>query len=172
MESYYARNKRRNKLPPFVAVTWELLNSRAYKDLPASSAKALPYFLGKVKTPFKDPNKYTTNFSFSYAEAKNLGFANGTHHRVISQLMEKGFIDPVCKGGKRSFGFSSSIFTLSQRWKKYGLPDFIKIDWRSILPEFKKQKPASKMETYSIKNGTDEAKKENFISKIDVVGAD
>ena len=33
----------------FVPMTWDMLNSTAYKALPASSAKVLPFFLGKVK---------------------------------------------------------------------------------------------------------------------------
>lgn len=135
----YRRKKGKgNFLPPFVPLTWEMLNSQAYKDLQHSAAKALPYFLGKVKVGHSDPNRYVASFSFSYAEAKKLGFAIGTHHRVISQLMEKGFIAPVYKGGQKSFGMSASLFSLSERWKGYGSPDFRKIDWRNILPELKK----------------------------------
>ncbi len=145
-----------NRLPPFVAMPWEMLNSQAYKDLPQSAGKALPYFLGKVKALYNSPERHRTDFSFTYTEAKKYGFAVGTHHRVISLLVEKGFIDPVYKGGKRSFGMSSSLFRLSERWKRYGYPDFKKIDWRSIMPEFAKQKPTPKMETYNIKNGADE----------------
>lgn len=147
--------KRGNRLPPFVALPWDLLNSKAYKDLPPSAGKALPYFLGRVKLPFNAPERYTFDFSFSYTEADKYGFANGTHHRNISELIEKGFIDSVYKGGKRSFGMSSSLFRLSERWKKYGSADFKKIIWRDILPELKKQRSTPKMETCSFKNGAD-----------------
>lgn len=160
MRSYSSRSKWKNRLPPFVAITYEMLNSHAFIDLPGSSAKALLYFLGKVKISYRDPNRYVFNFSFPYAEAKRFGFATGTHHRVISQLMEKGFIDHVYKGGKRSFGMSSSLFKLSERWKQYGASDFKKISWRDIMPEFKKQKATSKMETYNTKKGAGEEGKD------------
>ena len=120
------RTKNRNKLPPFVPLTWEMLNSKAYIGLKYSTAKALPYFLGKVKVPYSDPQKHLIEFSFSYAEALKYRFAIGTHHRVISELMEKGFIDPVSKGGLRGGGLSSSLFRLSERWKTYGTPNFKK----------------------------------------------
>ena len=116
-----------NKLPPFVPLTWEILNSKAYMGLKYSTAKALPYFLGKVKVPYSDPQKYVIEFSFSYTEARKYRFAIGTHHRVISELMEKGFIDPVSKGGLRGGGLSSSLFRLSKRWAAYGTPNFKKV---------------------------------------------
>ena len=147
------RGRRDHKLPPFVALPWDVLNSKAYKDLPPSAGKALPYFLGKAKVPFNAPERYTIQFSFSYVEAKKYLFSNGTHNRNISRLMENGFIDPISKGGKRSFGMSSSLFKLSVRWKEYGTPNFKKVSWKEIMPEFKKQKPTPKLEPYSTKNG-------------------
>src|SRR3990172_3405879 len=93
-----ARKRRGDRLPPFVALTWEILNSKAFKELPYATAKALPYFLGKVKTGFNDTQRYLTNFSFSYSEAKNYGFAFSTFSKVIQSLIAFGFIDPVHKG--------------------------------------------------------------------------
>ncbi|MCL4492491.1 MAG: hypothetical protein M1510_11465 [Nitrospirae bacterium] len=130
------RTKRRtgNRLPPFVALTWEMLNSKAYKALPASAGKALPYFLGKVKTTYNDPQKYDMEFSFSYTEAKKYGFATTTHHRTICELMKKGFIDPFDKGGKRSDHKSYNLFTLSRRWEDYGKPGFKEMEWATFQP--------------------------------------
>ena len=51
-----ARNKNRHS--SFVAFQWVLLNSKVYWDLKPSAAKALPYFLGKPKRPFNDPEMY------------------------------------------------------------------------------------------------------------------
>lgn len=127
-----------NRLPPFVPLTWTMLNSKAYKELPYSAGKALPYFLGKVQTPYNDPQKYSIEFPFSYTEARRYGFANATHHRIISVLIAKGFIDPVAKGGLRGGGLSCSRFKLSERWKKYGTPDFKSAEeWRNVFPNFK-----------------------------------
>lgn len=172
MKGYTGRNyRKKNKLPPFVALTWDLLNSRAYKDLPPSAAKALPYFLGKVKISYRDPQRYLSEFPFSYTEAKKLGFAYGTHHRVISQLIEKGFIDPVDKGGLRSFGMSCSLFRLSQRWEEYGTQNFKPIEaWPNFLPVFKK-KHLQNWKTTTQKLEMNEVQNESHISKTAVVEA-
>lgn len=152
----YGRKKLR--LPPFVPLTWELLNSQAYIDLPASAAKALPYFLGKVKLALNDPQRHKTEFSFSYGEAEQLGFARGTHSRSITELMDKGFINPVDKGGLRGCGRSCSLFILSDRWKRYGTPEFEQIaPWNQFAPVFKKTNSSAKMEHYKGKNGTKKA---------------
>ena len=96
--SRHSKKVRKGKrLPPFVALPWTMLNSKAYKDLPPSAAKALPYFLGKPKLPFSDPGYYSVEFGLSYGEAKRLGFAPSTYSKVIQALMRAGFIDPVYK---------------------------------------------------------------------------
>jgi len=111
-----------------------MLNSIAYKKLKPSSAKALPYFLGKPKLPISDPQYYSVHFPFSYTEAKKYGFANGTFFRVISELTEKGFIDPKDKGGLRGDSKSFNLFTLSQRWEHYGTQNFKEIKWQCFFP--------------------------------------
>ena len=130
------KNRNRNSFPPFVALTWEMLNSKAYRDLPASSGKALPYFLGKVKVKvYNDPQKYLIEFSFSYKEANRYGFAIATHHRIICELIEKGFIDPCDKGGLKSDGKSYNLFRLSRRWEKYGTKEFDEVKkWKEFPP--------------------------------------
>lgn len=128
------KRRRSNRLPPFVALTWEMLNSKAYKDIPPSAGKELPYFLGKVKTAYNDSQKYLIEFSFSYREANKYGFATTTHHRTICALIEKGFIDPCDKGGLRSDGKSYNLFRLSRRWEKYGSKDFEEMKWQTFTP--------------------------------------
>lgn len=157
-----------NRLPPFVALTWEMLNSKAYKVLPPSAAKVLPYFLGKPKYNYNDPQRYREEFPFSYSEAKKYGFAIATHHKSISQLVEKGFIDPVDKGGLRGLGRSYSLFTLSWRWKDYDKLGFEKIAWRCFEPRYK-SKSRAKLKMHSVKNGNQEDTKGVDISKTTVV---
>jgi hypothetical protein len=118
-----------NRLPPFVAVTWKMLNSRAYKELPPSACKMLPYFLGKVKMSSKDSQYYWTEFSFPYSEGKRFGCAKKTFSEVIKALMRLGFIDPVKKGGLRGFNHTASIYRLSRRWEIYGTAVFQEIRW-------------------------------------------
>jgi len=124
--------KKYSRLPPFVPMIWDMLNHKAYKDLPASSAKALPYFFGKMKCGYHDPERYTSHFSLSYPEANALGFAYGTFSDVIKNLVSFGFIDPVAKGGLRGNGKSYNLFSLSRRWEKYGTQEFQEMDWKQF----------------------------------------
>ncbi|TRZ50637.1 hypothetical protein D4S03_06430 [bacterium] len=110
---------RRDKLPPFVALPWEILNSMAYKDFPQSAAKALPYFLGKPKLTWNHPERCSTEFTFSYPEAKRHGFATATFSRIINDLTRHGFIDLTGHGGLRGKGKGYNRFRLSNRWQKY-----------------------------------------------------
>lgn len=128
-----SRSKKRTspRLPPFVATPWDVLNAPAYIEMPASAAKALPYFFGRPKVPFTDCQYHKTDFSFSYPEAKELGFASATWFKVLCDLVKFGFIDPISKGGLRGKGKTTSRFSLSSRWKKYGQKDFVAINLRT-----------------------------------------
>ena len=131
------RTRPNNNLPPFVPLIWDILNNRAYIDLPPSAAKALPYFLGKVRTRnYSDPARCETEFRFSYSEAERLGFSRSTFFKIISDLMANGFIDPRDRGGLRGEGRGYSLFVLSERWKQYDADDFRKVNWRTYIPPF------------------------------------
>ncbi|MDQ7786770.1 MAG: hypothetical protein RDU01_04110 [Thermodesulfovibrionales bacterium] len=164
------KRKKNNRLPPFVALTWDTLNSQAYKALTPSASKALPYFLGKVKLTYNDPDRYENAFTFSYTEGRRFGFASSTFHSVICELVEKGFIDPVDKGGLRSDGKSFNYFKLSKRWGKYGKEDFIKKEWSTFLPKLR-IKPTQKSEINSFKKGNGMSPVEEIISINEPVGA-
>ena len=127
-----ARGKKR--VSGFVGLKWDLLNSLAFKTLTPSASKALPYFLGKVKLPFNDPGLYYSVFEFSYSEARKLGFATATWSRAIRELISKGFIDPVAKGGLRGDGKSCNKYKLSPRWEKFGTPEYIENKWECFQP--------------------------------------
>lgn len=127
--------KKGSRLPPFVPLIWRMLNSKAYKDLPPSSAKALPYFLGKFKGGYNDPQRYMEEFSFSYTEAKRFGFSSGTFSKVIQALVRIGFVDPVDKGGLRGDCKSYNLFKLSKRWEAYGSSNFEALDWKCFIPK-------------------------------------
>jgi hypothetical protein len=129
------KRHRDNKLPPFVALPWDMLNSKAYKELQPSAAKALPYFLGKVKLNPKDYQRYNQDFSFCYKEAIKYGFATTTFYRIICELMSKGFIDGYDKGGLKSDCHSYNLFKLSRRWEQYGRPDFKVMTWETFQPK-------------------------------------
>ena len=143
------KQRQRHSLPPFVPLTWDILNHAAYKELPASAAKALPYFMGKVKVSYRDSQRYWEEFTFSYREASKLRFASGTWSKVIQDLVAFGWVDPVDRGGLRGEGKSCSVFRLSHRWEKYGTDDFESKAWKCFLPRDRRSNVASKSETYN-----------------------
>lgn len=128
----YSRKWERGRSRGFVMLFWELLNSKAYKELTPSAAKALPYFLGKVQLPPKDPNRFVEEIEFSYREGHRMGFANATFSKIIQDLIRFGFIDPVKKGGLRGDRRTSSRFRLSRRWADFGAEKFKSADWKSF----------------------------------------
>lgn len=165
-----AKKRSGNSLPPFVPMTWEMLNSTAYRELPASPAKALPYFIGKVKAGFNDPQRYQIEFSLCYREASNYGFAPATFSKVIQSLVTYGFIDPIDKGGLKCDGKSLNLFCLSYRWRDYGKPGFDLINWKCFTPRLK-SKSTSKKETHSFKKGKEIGQKGKTFSVSEAVGA-
>ena len=153
------RRRKGDRLPPFVPLFWQILNSKAYKQLPASAAKALPFFLGKVKCRHNDPHRYFEEFNFSYSEGQRLGFALATFAKVIRDLIFFGFVDPVDKGGLRGECKSYNVFRLSKRWENYGAEKFVAIKWECFFPGggrselHKRKETASKSERNKMGNG-------------------
>jgi len=144
--------KRGSKYFAFVPLLWEVLNNQVYISLPHSAAKALPYFIGKVKIKFDDPERYRMEFSFTYREAKRYGFSPSTFSKAIQSLVAYGLIDPVDKGGLRSDCKSSNKFCLSLRWKDYGKPEFKALNWKCFCPK-PRLKATSKKEINRFKKG-------------------
>lgn len=144
MRHYKKALNRLKRLPPFVPLTRDMLKHKAYIELPFAASKALPYFLGKICMPFNDPDRFMTPFSFSYKEAKSLGFATATFSKVIVDLVKHGFIDPIDRGGLRGECKSNNTFCLSQRWKAFGESNFEIVDWKCFLP---RQKSLQKVNT-------------------------
>lgn len=139
---------RREKHPipgGFVAVPWQLLNSQAYKDLKHSAAKVLPFFLGKPHLSLGDPQAYLVEFTLSWREAnKYAGISKSTFSDAIKDIVAKGFIDPVDKGGLRGGDIKAyNIFSLSRRWTNYGKKEFEAINWKTFKPR-NNSKPSPK----------------------------
>jgi hypothetical protein len=120
-------SKKSYRLPPFVALTWELLNSTAYKELNFASAKILPYFLGKPKLRMDDLNYYDSIFQFSYGEAGKLGFARETFSRCIRDLSRIGFVEKVASGGLRGDSKSYSKYRPSPKWKMAAVHEALQV---------------------------------------------
>jgi hypothetical protein len=161
--------KQKNKMPPAVVLFWQLLNSKAYKDLPPSAAKALPYFLGKVKgVPLQSIERYQIEFTLTYPEAQGLGFSKGTYYKVICDLIVFGFIECAEKGGLRGYCKTNNKFKLSTRWTLYGTPEFIIKHWPQEEP--KKTKVTPKYEPYRPKIRTKQPIDTQDISYFGLVG--
>lgn len=80
---------------------------------------------------------------FTYAEAKELGIRSSqTFHKVIKELVEeKGFVDIAQSGNW--YEKESTRFAISYRWRRYGTPEYEKVEIPRTLPRglgFKKQK--------------------------------
>jgi len=115
-----SRQQRKEKMPPFVPLRMDALESTAYMTLTPNAAKLLPYFIRSCIRAVKGAPDTTTIFGLTYAEAIKYGFARRTCHDAIKVLELHGFIDIVSVGGLRGVGFSNSQYKLSNRWVAYG----------------------------------------------------
>ena len=107
----------------FVAITFEMIDSKAYKALTGSAIKAFILCMRKVKEKHRT-ERFKVIFSLTYPEANKQGFCDSTFCNAMKKLQKVGFIDCVMKGGLRCDRKTKSAYRLSLRWKAYGTPDF------------------------------------------------
>ncbi|MBA7560767.1 hypothetical protein ES695_02845 [Candidatus Atribacteria bacterium 1244-E10-H5-B2] len=125
------KKKNRNKINGnWSYIEHNILNSEAWKGLKIHT-KWL-YFEFKIRWHTDN----TRNIIFTYQEAKNI-MAIDTFIKSRNKLIERGFIDVIKRGGLEK---QSAIYGLSDRWKKYGTKDFVKVDLKKILPKIFKTK--------------------------------
>jgi len=78
-------------------------------------------------------------FVFPYAEAAGLGICKKTQYwKNILKLVEVGFLDMVHQGGwyrKHEKVSDFSVYKFSERWRKFGTPEFVKVEKPKVLPE-------------------------------------
>jgi len=118
--------KKKNKIDgTYSYIEHKIINSEAWKGLKAHT-KWL-YFEFKLRW-YGDNTK---NIIFTYQEANKIMSIN-TFINDRKLLIERGFIDLIKRGGLEK---QPMIYGLSNRWKKYGTNDFIKVDIEKILPE-------------------------------------
>ncbi|OEU77641.1 MAG: hypothetical protein BA869_05550 [Desulfuromonadales bacterium C00003107] len=127
----------------FIPFYYAMLNSTAYRELCPSAAKALPFFLAKVKWG-GDLKLFDTPFKFSCREAKRHGFSYSTFcDHIVPELQKKGFIlvGPKVKG-------KPNRYALSFKWFFYGSPEEkpqVADDTPSGLPDLEKQEQEKEM---------------------------
>jgi len=100
----------------------------------ASSIQILMIFFTKRRSAKNPPSqrakhgKYRfTNLNeleFTYLEAKRYGFTSARFKRGIDELLDKGFLEIVDTG--MGLHKVKTIYELSERWLKYGTPEFKK----------------------------------------------
>lgn len=114
------KSNTKNKLPPFVPVFIDILDSTAFQTLPPTASKLLIYFFRACSRSSKSPLNTDTIFNFTYAEAEKLGFARRTFSKALQDLKKHKFVSIVETGGLRGAGHSNSQYKLSDGWVAYG----------------------------------------------------
>jgi len=117
-----------------VRIRFDLLHSDAYKSLNyAPALKVLNFFheqlrYEKIKGK-RSGNRYRLlnggEFSFTYTDAILRGLTRAQYSRALKELHRMGFVDFVKAGSGLQKDYS--IFTLSDRWQKYGSREFLEV---------------------------------------------
>jgi len=122
----------------------DIFYSDAFRCLSKSAILTLLRCLQKQKrekTKVGGKKKYVrtyNEFIFPYAEARDLLISNATQHwKNINKLVEVGFLEITYQGGwyqkhKREKDYSR--YKLSERWRKYNTPEFVKVEKPKVLP--------------------------------------
>lgn len=140
--------------PAGVYLENELLQSQAVKEI--KSAKTfkvlLEFYRRRIMRKPKDRRcKHSKavilnngEIVLRYSDAKKLlGIPQTTYSRCLTELVELGFLDiaEMACGLHRQ----PTKFSISERWKKYGTPDFDNVKRERIKPPFAqpKKKPVT-----------------------------
>ena len=115
----------------------EMMESDAFRSLSASAMWVLLRFTQKLKWSYTKVRSRKTRvyeikgLTFTYSEAKYFGLSDATFYRAIKKLVERGFLDVEHRGGTFGRGEIKDYtrFMLSDRWKAWGTPQFVKKDF-------------------------------------------
>jgi hypothetical protein len=89
----------------------DFLTKRVIKYAPSKRGKRRPDIVNNGK------------IEYTYSEArKKRGFTRPRFHAALKELVEKGLIDVTHHGG--GYNGEKSLYAISNRWKKYGTPEF------------------------------------------------
>lgn len=162
----------------------DMFYSDAFNCLSASGIKTLMRCLQKrkwenikVRGKSKKQNIYCNEgFIFPYAEAAALKIARDTQHsKNMKKLVEVGFLEVVHQGGwyqKHEREKDYSVYRYSDRWRKYGTPEFVMVEKPKVLPaqfhiranmERKNLKVTSQKRSGQLHKSEDERQKKRII---------
>ena len=140
-------NQSKYKIRNKIFIEPDLFYSEAFKVL-SSSASAIKTLMrclqkrkwdrtkihGKKQIVYYDDN----GFIFPYREAAFLGIGTTQYWSNIKKLIELGFLDLVYQGGwyqKHAKEKDYSVYKNSERWRKYGTPEFVQVEKPKALQE-------------------------------------
>ena len=117
----------------------EMFYSEPFRLLSAKASWVLLRFLQKRKwvyprrsgTMKRKPIYDNTGIVFTYAEANHFGISTSTFHTITKTLVRLGFIDVEHQGG--AYGQDYSRYAISDRWRRYGTPEFREVIKRRVL---------------------------------------
>jgi len=119
-----------NAIPPYAQIEQKLVDSEGFKGLKTHTKWLYVEF--RLRYRGKNPRDIT----LTKKEAKRI-MDWRTFKADYRKLIELGFIDLIKCGG---FYKQKHIFGLSNRWKKYGVKDFKKVDIDKLFPKIFKRK--------------------------------
>ena len=116
-------SRKKNKIDgSYSVIEHKLAYSEAFKNLNANTK----WLYMEFKLRFHGDNR--KHIIFTYQEAIKI-MHQDTFTKCRNKLIENGLIDVIKRGG---FYNQPNIYGLSDRWKKFGTKDFIKIDTKKI----------------------------------------
>lgn len=164
-----------------VVIERELLKSKAYRTLSGTAKNVFADFMMKrklqklkaAKRGRKDDWVITNNgeieYSYTEAEKKDPPIKRSSFARALDQLIEHGFID-IADPGSGGWRGDKSLYSISERWRLYGTPDFKKAERQKDVKEGRKgaktrfgrqnitAKTGYQDESYTAKNGYQDSK--------------
>ncbi len=113
----YKEFESRNKTGRFVRLSYDMLNSEAWKDLKTIAVKLYVY----LKTKYNG-SEISIEFECSYSEINNkLRFSDKSIKSAYDDLIAKGFVEVLENNRAR---MKANKYKFSEKWKHYGKPNF------------------------------------------------
>jgi len=114
----------------------EVIYSEPYRRLSAKASWVFLRFLQKRSWSYADKRKRKRIYDgkglvFTYTEANHFKISTSHFLTIIKRLVELGFIDVDHQGG--AYGKDYSQYNLSERWRKYGTPEFQEVIKKRVL---------------------------------------
>lgn len=134
------------KIRTQVRLDADIIYSRAFREIMSSGSAITTLMRCYQKRKWDDskgrkkkPVYLNEPFIFPYKEMKALwGIGTTQNWKNMKKLVEVGFLDVEYQGGwyqKNERAKDFSRYKLSERWRKYGTPEFEKIEKERVLPE-------------------------------------